>query len=161
MPDKDFVEEIEDVDEGDDTEFVKSYKGTNSEDEAPATLTVGLEKPEKVKEAIVTFFGGLHWAVGGEIPQEILLSDEHINLIVNIGNTGSGFVHAVDIAYPLIKAHSNDYGSFARSGSYTQGLEIEICLYVVHRLGRLNIPQGYLGGIFLIYLKLCEGVKLQ
>lgn len=160
MPDKDFIEEVEDDDE-DDKEFVKSYKGTSAENEAPATLTVGLEKPKTVREALVTFFEGLHWAIGGEIPQEILLSDEHVNLIINIGNTGSAFVHAVDLAYPLIEAHAKEYGCFARSGAYTVGLDIDMCLYVVHRLGRLNIPQVYLGGIFLIYLKLCEGVKLH
>jgi len=135
---------------------VESEKGLPAVDEEKSTISmVGLNCPLKAKKAIKDFFAELHWAIGGKIPENILLKDKYLNLIRNIE-----FNDAIDACYSLINKHAQHSGFFARSGPYVEDLEISMCLYVVHRAGELHIPQGYIGGIFLIYLELCEGVKL-
>lgn len=141
-----------------DEDFSEKNNNFSVEEEKSTITLVGLDCPIKVTKSLKEFFKDLHWAIGGKIPEETLISKKYLNLVINIGN--AGFVQAIDLAYALIKKHANDYGSFSRSGPYVEDLEIEMCLYVVRRAGNLHIPQGYIGGIFLIYLELCEGVRL-
>lgn len=129
------------------------------DDEDAAIIPAGLENPEKVKEALVKFFDGLNYAIGGSIPKSKLFAEQRINMVVNMGNSGNGLVNAIDIGYNSIEKHNQ---KLEESGCSKDGLldDVGLCMFVIKRLGKLNIPQGYVGGIFLIYLELCVGVKL-
>ncbi len=138
----------------DDLDWMEETDLLPSED-GPGISLVGCNDPKVAQEAIKTFFKGLNWVIGGAVPNRVMTSDKYLNLIRQIDLN-----NALDLGYPLIVNHGKKVGQFARSGPYVEDIEITMSLYVLYRCASLHVPQGYVGGIFLMYLELCEGVKL-
>lgn len=99
--------------------------------------------------AIKKFFHNKTWWAGGSIPKSILLTSQHVKLVSYID---------------LIKSIDYGYAAIARSGlarsKYKDHAEIRIALRIIHECERLGIPQQFIGGLFLMYLKLCEKAEL-
>ncbi len=146
-----FVEEIDD----------EELEQLGDIEEEKREKTPGWDNPELAKIAIKRFFETMSYHSGGPISKSRLCSDEYVNLVINIE-----IPSAIDIGYALIKQHGEKYGYFAKTGFYNQkiqegeSIDTKIWMSVMQRCHSLHILQEYIGGIFLIYLELCEGIKL-
>lgn len=102
--------------------------------------------PEVVRAvgAMKRFFKDKTWWCGGEIPKTSLLTERNVKMVLYLNITQS-----VKIGYrALAKVDRPKHH------------DIKTCVYVLHECERLGIAQPYVGGLFLLYLKLCEKVEL-
>lgn len=109
----------------------------------------------EVVNSLNKFFSRKQWYAGGPIPPELIHTKRNYNLVKNID-----IVHAIDIGYNGISKTMKNNGKLARTQRELD-LDIYLALRVIHQCERMGIPQDYIGGLFLLYLELCEKVELQ
>ena len=110
-------------------------------------------KPGVVKNIYMTlklYFRRKSWHAGGPVPDEVLFTERNFRLVNNIS-----FLTAVDLAYRSIA----ETKSLART-TYSKDCDIKMCLRFLRECARLDIPQEHKGGLFLLYLEICEKVDL-
>jgi hypothetical protein len=101
--------------------------------------------------SIKTFFAKKRWWCGGPIPKSVLLTRSHINMVINLS-----LIRAIDIGYSAIRRSK----MLARTDKTKKNSDIRLCVSILHECERLGIPQRFIGGLFLLYLKLCEKAEL-
>lgn len=99
---------------------------------------------------IKKFFRSEWWWMGGRVPEAVLLSDRNLRIVRNID-----LIDAVDIGYAALERTEE----LARTDK-SPNVDIKLCMRVLRKCERLEIPQNYIGGMFLLYLDLCEKVVL-
>lgn len=101
------------------------------------------------------FFAGLDWSAGGPIPNSEFRRNEFIELVQNYS-----FTHAIDVGYYAIQKMRENKLRLSSTGEIQLDTDVDIMLTVLGRCHRLRIPQKYIGGMFILYLHLCEGIRL-
>ena len=103
-----------------------------------------------IEGSIKTFFKDKSWYCGGPIPQNLLYTERNFRLIENVDLNQS-----VELGYKSICRAK----SLAKT-KYCKKCEVDICLKVIRDCEKKHIPQDHIGGLFLLYLELCEKVEL-
>jgi|SRR5581483_10422727 len=101
------------------------------------------------------FFEDKSWHCGGNIPKKLLINERNIRLLRN-----ADMITAVDIGYDAIERFRRS-GRYMAETLYRGEYDVDLCLKIINEGQRLCIPQHYVGGIFLLYLELCEGVNIE
>ena len=110
---------------------------------------------EIVVSSMQRFFSGLDWSAGGPIPNSEFRRNEFIELIQSYS-----FIHAIDVGYYAIEQMKKNNFNLSTVGEIKTDTDVDIMLTVLSRCHRLRIPQKYIGGMFILYLHLCEGIRL-
>ena len=103
-----------------------------------------------IYRSLYIFFRKKSWYCGGPVPGEILYTKEHFRLLDRID-----LVSAIDIGYLSIMKT----GKLAKT-LFSEHIDTKLCLKVTRECEREKILQVHIGGLFLLYLKLCEKVEL-
>lgn len=107
------------------------------------------------REYITKFFSGRTYWRGGEIPRRLLEADFAVYLVAKAGcNLGPQLFHEMLDAHaaagrPLEGLGDND--TLKRGRLYIQ---------LADECRQMNIPQEYSGGLVVLWLWLCRGVRL-
>lgn len=107
-------------------------------------------KLRDICDSLTKFFSNRYWYNGGRVPCDLLYTKRNFRLCNNIT-----VVDALDLAYDCIKQAKQ----LAKT-TYRKNVEIALALKIIHECEGKDIPQDYIGGLFLLYLELCERVVL-
>lgn len=107
----------------------------------------------EVSQSINAFFCRRRWHNGGPIPPNLLHTKANYNLVRNIN-----LVQAIDIGYKAIADHLAK-GPLARTRGVKHA-DIYLVTRVMRACEKVGVQQEHIGGIFLLYLELCERVRL-
>lgn len=111
---------------------------------------------EIVVSSMQRFFNGLDWSAGGPIPKSEFRRNEFIELVQEYS-----LIHAVNVGYTAIQKMRERDLRLCSVGKIHSDTDVNIMLNVLSRCHSLRIPQKYIGGIFILYLHLCEGIRLH
>ena len=111
-------------------------------EEGYTTLTIK-ELRGMIKECIRLYFLGKTDVKGNTIPDRILVSRKHVDLVLN-----TTVVEAIKKAYKAFK-----YCKFKN--------QEEKIINTLNSCAKYWIPKDFAGGMMLIYLSLCEGVPIE
>lgn len=113
---------------------------------------------DKVRELAVNyidkFFDGKKMCSGGKIPKYMLHCPKRISLVMNY-DIIKGVDHAYRILSDMVSPEEESRASII--GEATQ--DIKLVNETLNLLARSGVPQQFAGGMMILYLEFCEGVR--
>lgn len=108
------------------------------------------------KQYMIYFFADKEMHCGGKITESFLFQPRRLYAVMNMN-----FCKAVDKAYNCMKSDlDEDYlQRCVDQGKLSP--DVEKVIETLDMLGAARVPQQFLGGMLLLYLELCEGVKIE
>ena len=97
------------------------------------------------------FFEGRRMHCGGPIPEKQLLTEGNIDMVV-----GTRMADAIDIIYDILESNGMDGDATLDEESEEAAILLEVCNKEC--FGR-RIPKIFVGGIALLYLDFCRGIR--
>lgn len=113
----------------------------------PRALPIGVRE---IRDSLATFFAKKQWYAGGPIPPELLYTKRNFHLVNNVA-----LLDAIEIGYRSIER-----SSVLAKTKYKKNVDTNLALRVIRWCERSGIMQDHIGGLFLLYLELCEKVAL-
>lgn len=108
---------------------------------------------EFARDCVLTFFEGKNHYNGGDIPLDEVTSDDRIQMVIN-----TTIAAASQTAYDGTKSATWIDKKSPQEG--VPGEDVRILLSIFNECSSLNIPKYFAGGISLLCLEFCEGVKI-
>lgn len=111
---------------------------------------------EFVKMCIEKFFDDKIMHCGGKVPKYMVNTPKKVSMVIN-----TGLCDAVDIAYESLRDYvSPEEKKVAKyHGEITS--DIKMVNEALSMLGKSGTPQRFAGGMMILYLKYCKGVKID
>jgi hypothetical protein len=106
---------------------------------------------DQMYRGIKEFFSDKSWYCGGPVPESTLYSLRSFRLVRNLP-----LEKALDIGFKGIKK-----AKLSCPAKYSKNSDTELSMKLLRECGRRNIPQEYIGGLFILYLELCEKIDLS
>jgi len=107
------------------------------------------------REYITKFFAGRTYWRGGEIPRRLLEADFTVYLAAKAGcNLGPQLFHE------MLDAHAAAGRSLEGLGENDTLKRGRVYIDLADECRQMNIPQEYSGGLVVLWLWLCRGVRL-
>lgn len=103
-----------------------------------------------INRQISLFFEDKEMHYGGPIPKRILKTPHYINLLANIDLT-----KAIDLTYESLgirEEELNDEDDVPES--------VQKVINILGECARSGVAKEFAGGILLMYMELCEGIKV-
>ena len=113
---------------------------------------------DKVRELAVSyidkFFDGKKMCSGGKIPKYMLHCPKRISMVMNYD-----IIRGVDYAYQILSdmVSPEEENRASITGEATQ--DIKLVNETLSLLARSGVPQQFAGGMMILYLEFCEGVR--
>ena len=144
------------VEERADGEFDNFDDAEDVEDIAVSKEVVTKEATELAKSWIVKFFCGteppkeMHY--GGPIPEGIIVNDKNVMMLLNVDMST-----AVITTYAAMEVHNGSPYPIAMGGISD---DVRWTLAFIRNCANMRVPDCFVGGLMLIYLEVCEGIKI-
>ncbi len=125
------------------------------------------------KSVAATFFANKEMHCGGEIPEYLLFSDRYISdaMAIMIGDAVNLIYRAMGTAVEIINEDEwgekqivlNQYGQPIEELDEPAELQKDIksVLNVLQICSSQGVPKDLAGGILLMYMELCEGLRIK
>jgi|APGre2960657373_1045057.scaffolds.fasta_scaffold00662_15 hypothetical protein len=109
-----------------------------------------------VKMCIEKFFDDKIMHCGGKVPKYMVNTPNRVCMVIN-----TNLCDAVDMAYKSLRDHISveDRKIAKYYGEITS--DIRMVNDALSVLGRSGTPQRFAGGMMILYLKYCKGVKID
>lgn len=107
---------------------------------------------EPIYDSLDTFFADKAWHLGGKIPPRLIFNHNNFRIVNNIS-----LENAIKIAYRSLERAS--YLCMSKK-PVVKNTDIKLCLKIIKDCEIKGIPYLYIGGMLILYLKLCEKVEI-
>lgn len=125
------------------------------EDEESEEITSEVVTKEAIALAtdwIIKFFAGREMHYGGPIPANVITNDKNVNILLNVDISTAAI-----ITYAAMEVNNGFPYPVAMGGISD---DVRWVIAFIKNCAAKNVPDCFVGGLMLIYLEVCEGIKI-